>query len=109
MTRPKRKNPVLRTRQPTLPPWGRSRIALGITAAASIGRFELQQCADCGTTQYPPREACHKCLSARLHWKAQSGAGKLLSETVLHHSNDLFFASACPGASGSCSWTTGRR
>ena len=96
MTRPKRKNPVLRTRLPTLPPWGRSRVALGLTAAAAIGRFELQQCADCAAIQYPPREACHVCLSARLQWKPQSGAGKLLSETVLHHSNDLFFRERLP-------------
>ena len=96
MQRPKRKNPVLRTRQPTLPPWGRSRIALGLTAAAALGRFELQQCADCGTVQYPPREACHACLSARLPWKAQNGGGTLLSETVLHHSNDLFFRERLP-------------
>jgi NAD(P)-dependent dehydrogenase (short-subunit alcohol dehydrogenase family)/uncharacterized OB-fold protein len=96
MTRPKRKNPVLRTRQPTLPPWARSRVGLGLTAAAAVGRFELQQCADCGAVQYPPREACHACLSARLPWRAQSGAGKLLSETVLHHSNDLFFRERLP-------------
>ena len=96
MARPKRKNPVLRTRLPTLPPWGRSRVALGLTAAAAIGRFELQQCADCAAIQYPPREACHVCLSARLPWKPQSGGGKLLSETVLHHSNDLFFRERLP-------------
>ena len=96
MQRPKRKNPVLRTRLPTLPPWGRSRIALGLTAAAATGRFELQQCADCGAVQYPPREACHVCLSAHLPWQAQSGAGVLLSETVLHHSNDLFFRERLP-------------
>ena len=40
----KRKNPVLRTRLPTLPPAARSRVALGLTAAAALGRFELQQC-----------------------------------------------------------------
>ena len=96
MTRPKRKNPVLRTRQPTLPPWARSRVALGFTAAAALGRFELQQCADCGAVQYPPREACHRCLSARLPWKPHGGAGKLLSETVLHHSNDLYFRERLP-------------
>ena len=96
MQRPKRKNPVLRTRLPTLPPWGRSRIALGLTAAAATGRFELQQCADCGAVQYPPREACHVCLSAHLPWRAQGGAGVLLSETVLHHSNDLFFRERLP-------------
>src|SRR6266850_1346777 len=96
LEKPKRKNPVLRTRLPTLPPGGRSRIALGLTAAAALGRFELQQCRDCGTVQYPPREACQKCLSIRLDWKAQPQEGELLSDTVLHHSNDLFFRERLP-------------
>ena len=96
LERPKRKNPVLRTRLPTLPPAARSRTALGLTAAAALGRFELQQCRDCGTVQYPPREACQKCLSLRLDWKEQSPQGELLSETVLHHSNDLFFRERLP-------------
>jgi NAD(P)-dependent dehydrogenase (short-subunit alcohol dehydrogenase family)/uncharacterized OB-fold protein len=93
---PKRKNPVLRTRLPTLPPGARSRVALGLTAAAALGRFELQQCKDCGTVQYPPREACQKCLSTRLLWKLQDGKGELLALTNLHHSNDLFFRERLP-------------
>ena len=96
ISRPKRKNPVLRTRLPTLPPAARSRIALGLTAAAALGRFELQQCRDCGTVQYPPREACQNCLSIRLLWKPQSGEGELVASTVLHHSNDLFFRERLP-------------
>ena len=96
LTRPKRKNPVLRTRLPTLPPGARSRIALGLTAAAALGRFELQQCKDCGTVQYPPREACHKCLSTRLPWKVQRPEGSILADTQLHHSNDLFFRERLP-------------
>ena len=47
MMRPKRKNPILRTRQMNLPPGARGRVALGLTAAAAEGRFELQTCADC--------------------------------------------------------------
>ena len=66
LIRPQRKNPIQRTRLPTLPPAGRSRIALGLTAAAAEGRFALQVCRACGTTQYPPREACHACLSITL-------------------------------------------
>ena len=93
---PKKKNPVLRTRLPTLPPAARSRVALGLTAAAALGRFELQQCRDCGSVQYPPREACQHCLSIRLAWKPQSGEGELLASTVLHHSNDLFFRERLP-------------
>ena len=96
LMRPKRKNPVLRTRQMNLPPWQRGRVALGMTAAAAEGRFALQTCANCGAVQYPPREACRVCLSARLPWKTQSGMGQLLGSTTLHHSNDLFFRERLP-------------
>lgn len=99
MTEParrKRKNPILRTRVPLLPPSGRSRVALGLTAAAALGRFELQVCADCGAVQYPPREACHRCLSLALKWQPQSGDGELISETVLHHSHDVYFRDHLP-------------
>ena len=81
---------------PTLPPAARSRAALGLTAAAALGRFELQQCRDCGMVQYPPREACQKCLSILLDWKPQAPGGELLAQTVLHHSNDLFFRERLP-------------
>ena len=37
ITRPKRKNPVLRTRQPLHPPGIRSRAALGLTAVVLAG------------------------------------------------------------------------
>jgi NAD(P)-dependent dehydrogenase (short-subunit alcohol dehydrogenase family)/uncharacterized OB-fold protein len=96
LTRPPRKNPILRTRVPNLPPGSRSRVALGLTAAAARGRLELQACRDCGTVQYPPREACRVCLSQRLDWKPQNGAGELLSEATLHHSNELFYRERMP-------------
>ncbi|WP_323011563.1 SDR family NAD(P)-dependent oxidoreductase [Castellaniella sp.] len=96
LMRPRRKNPVLRTQQMNLPPWARGRVALGMTAAAAEGRFELQACDACGTLQYPPRSACHHCLSNQLVWREQDGAGELLSETTLHHSNDLFFRERLP-------------
>jgi NAD(P)-dependent dehydrogenase (short-subunit alcohol dehydrogenase family)/uncharacterized OB-fold protein len=67
-----------------------------MTAAAAEGRFELQQCDDCGAVQYPPREACHRCLSSHLKWREQSGEGELLSQTTLAHSNDLFFRERLP-------------
>ena len=53
-------------------------------------------CRDCGAVQYPPREACHRCLSARLRWRAQTGQATLLAATTLHHSNDLFFRERLP-------------
>jgi NAD(P)-dependent dehydrogenase (short-subunit alcohol dehydrogenase family)/uncharacterized OB-fold protein len=96
ITRPKRKNPVLRTRLPTLPPQARSRIALGLTAGAARGVFELQVCEECSTVQYPPREACRACLSPRLRWRPQDGAGELIAETRLHHSQELYFRERLP-------------
>src|SRR5215813_11284634 len=96
LTRPPRKNPILRTRAPTRPPDTRSRVALGLTAAAAIGRFELQVCRDCSAVQYPPREACHRCLSVRLDWQLQSGAGELISATTLHHSQEAFYRERLP-------------
>jgi NAD(P)-dependent dehydrogenase (short-subunit alcohol dehydrogenase family)/uncharacterized OB-fold protein len=94
--RPKRKNPVLRTKQMNLPPSARGRVALGITAAAAEGRLELQVCRHCGTVQYPPREACHHCVSSDLKWQPQSGEGTLLAITTLDHSNDLYFRERLP-------------
>jgi len=96
LARPRRKNPVLRTRQPLLPPGGRSRAALGLTAAAAIGRFELQVCAACGAVQYPPSEVCRGCLVGALRWREQSGLGELLSETTVHVSHDPFFRERVP-------------
>jgi NAD(P)-dependent dehydrogenase (short-subunit alcohol dehydrogenase family)/uncharacterized OB-fold protein len=94
--RPKRKNPILRTRAPTLPPDRRSRVALGLVRAAAQGALELQCCPACGAVQYPPREACVECLSIDLEWKAMSGRGELVSETTLRHSQELFFRERVP-------------
>ena len=94
--RPKRKNPILRTRSPTLPPDRRSRVALGLVRGAALGRLELQRCSACGAVQYPPREACVRCLSAELEWTVISGRGELVSETTLRHSQELFFRERMP-------------
>ncbi len=96
MNKPPRKNPVARTRQPTLPPGMRSRRALGLTAAAAEGRFDMQVCQECESVQYPPREVCHHCLSADLKWQAVNPKGKLLAMTTLEHSNDLYFRERLP-------------
>ena len=82
--------------KPLLPPGARSRAALGLTAAAALGRFELQVCDACGTAQYPPREICHRCLSGELRWREQPGTGELIADTVIHHSNDPYFRKRTP-------------
>ena len=91
-----RSSPVPPAPVPVLPPSGRSRVALGLTAAACLGRFELQVCRDCATVQYPPREACHRCLSPRLDWTLQSGEGELISQTTLTHSHNEYFRERLP-------------
>lgn len=94
--KPLRRNPALPTPQLNLPPSVRGRAALRLTAAAAHGRFELQVCDACGAVQYPPREACLLCLSPDLTWRPQSGEGRLLATTTLHHSNDLYFHERLP-------------
>jgi len=107
LMKPARKNPVLRTQQINLPPWSRGRVALGLTAAAAEGRFELQVCEQCNAVQYPPREACHRCLSPQLKWRPQGGEAALISETRLRHSNDLFFRERLPWRLGLVQLDTG--
>jgi NAD(P)-dependent dehydrogenase (short-subunit alcohol dehydrogenase family)/uncharacterized OB-fold protein len=85
-----------RTHMVPLPPSARSRVGLGLTAGAARGRLELQVCRVCATVQYPPREACHRCLSTQLDWKPQRGDGDLLAETTLHHSSDEYFRERLP-------------
>lgn len=93
---PKRKNPVRRTRLMNPPPAARTRLAMGLTAAAARGQLALQRCGDCGAYQYPPREVCHRCLSAALRWTVVEGGGQLLAATMLHHANELFFRERLP-------------
>ena len=83
-------------RENALPPVARSRTALGLAAAAAEGRFALQVCADCGAVQYPPREACPACLSARLAWREVPAGGELLAATTLHVSTNPWFRQHLP-------------
>jgi len=46
--------------------------------------MELQRCAACGRTQYPPAPACTHCGSDRLEWTKLSGAGTIVSWVVFH-------------------------
>ncbi|HEV2954879.1 MAG TPA: SDR family NAD(P)-dependent oxidoreductase [Xanthobacteraceae bacterium] len=99
--RAKPKHPLRRFPSPTLPPAARSRVALGLTGFAAQGRLALQVCRECGTVHYPPQEACRQCLSLRLDWRPQDGAGELISDTVLRHSNELYFRTRVPLRLGS--------
>lgn len=93
---PPKKDPQKRTRVPTRPSHFRSRAALGLAAAAAEGRFMLQRCSECGTLQYPPRDACASCLSADLPWMDVSPKGKLIAGTVVRTSTNVYFRERTP-------------
>lgn len=93
---PPKKDPQKRVRLPTLPSPSRSRAALGLAAAAAEGRFMLQACADCGALQYPPRDACSACLCVDLRWKDVSPLGRLIAETTVRTSTNVYFRERAP-------------
>lgn len=107
LTPPKKKDPQKRGVVPTLPPLGRSRAALGLSAAAAEGRFALQHCADCGTVQYPPRDACCRCLSVQLDWRETPAGGRVLAETAVRASPDPYFRERLPWRMGSVQLVAG--
>jgi NAD(P)-dependent dehydrogenase (short-subunit alcohol dehydrogenase family)/uncharacterized OB-fold protein len=96
LPRPKRKNPLARTRLPLLPHGQRSRTAHGLTAAAAEGRFAMQVCEDCATVLYPPRDACPHCLSVRLPFRDVDPSGRLIVETTVRISTDPYFRERMP-------------
>ncbi|MGI3171103.1 SDR family oxidoreductase [Pseudooceanicola sp. C21-150M6] len=98
MTRPvpPKKNPLLRTRVPLLPPQPRSLRAQDLAAAAALGRFALQRCSGCGTVLYPARDACPECLGQDLPLTDIAAGGQLLSETVIHSTADPYFRRLTP-------------
>ena len=51
--------------------------------ALSEGRFQIQQCKDCGKHVFYPRVACHYCGSIDLHWIEPSGRGLVYSTSVV--------------------------
>ena len=100
LVRPKRKNPLRRTRQPLYPQSIRSRTAQGLTAAAAQGRFELQKCAECSRVFYPPRDACPGCLSARVSFVPVDNRGTLTVATTIRISTDPYFRERAPWRAG---------
>lgn len=96
MPRPPRKDPRRRSVVPTLPPYSRSRAALGLDRAAAEGRFALQVCDECGAVQYPARDACRACLSGRLRWQDIPRDGTVLAVSTVHVSQEPYFRERVP-------------
>ena len=104
---PPRKDPQRVTTVPVLPPATRSRAALGLAVMAAQGRFALQVCAACEAVQYPPRDACHKCLSPDLPWHDVNPAGVLLAETTIRVSPEPYFRARMPWRMGAVQLAAG--
>ena len=107
LTRPKRKNPLKRTRLPQMPQPMRSRAAHMLTLAAAEGRFGLPTCGDCGTVHYPQRDACPSCLSGRIALAPCSSRGRLVALTTIHVSTDLYFRERMPWRIGTVAMEAG--
>lgn len=78
---PGNKDPLQRTRHPTLPPQARSRPAHLLTQAAAEGRFALPRCRGCGSYSVPARDCCPSCLAGEYVLADAPAGGKVLSLT----------------------------
>ncbi len=50
--------------------------------AVNEKRLVVQNCAECGALQYPPKPACPDCGSDKLGWKDTSGRGHIATYMV---------------------------
>ncbi len=100
LTAPLKKDPQKRTQVPVLPPIARSRAALGLGVMAAQGRFGLQVCAECSAIQYPPRDACVKCMSPDLPWQDADPCGTVMAVTTIRVSPEPYFRERMPWRMG---------
>lgn len=91
-----RGDPQAVTPPPLVPPGGRSRAGLRLTAAAARGVFALQQCGRCGAWLYPARDACPGCLSVDLVVNEAPSGGMVLAETTVRVTSEPFFRARAP-------------
>ena len=96
LKRPKRKNPLKKTRLPLSPQGVRSRTAHGLTAAAAEGRFALQVCADCGTGRLSAARRLPVVPVAPPALPRRRPGGTLVAETTVRISTDPYFRERTP-------------
>lgn len=90
-----KRDPLARKKARHTSPAARSRAMHAMSARAAQGRFALQVCTDCGTTSYPPRDACPMCWG-ELAWQDCADGGQLLCQTVIRSTTDLYFRDHLP-------------
>ncbi|MEP6867203.1 MAG: SDR family NAD(P)-dependent oxidoreductase [Novosphingobium sp.] len=89
------RDPLARKKARHLSPPARSRAMHAMSARAAQGRFVLQVCTDCGKATYPPRDACPTCWG-ELAWQDQPNGAKVLCDTIIRASTDLYFRDHLP-------------
>lgn len=94
--KPKKKNPLKRSRVPVSPPGMRSRAATAMATYAAEGRLALQHCLQCGAVQYPARELCRACLSSDLEWRDTNPTGEIIAQTTIRATPDAHFRQHLP-------------
>lgn len=104
-----KRDPQRPARVPKPLPAARSRAALGLAARAAEGRFALQLCEDCGAAQYPPRDACERCLSVTLKWRDVEPSGTLVAATTTRVTGEPHFRERGPTRSGIVALDAGPR
>ncbi|MEO7914312.1 MAG: zinc ribbon domain-containing protein, partial [Novosphingobium sp.] len=89
------RDPLARKKARHLSPPARSRAMHAMSARAAQGRFILQVCTDCGKATYPPRDVCPTCWG-ELAWQDQPNGAKVLCDTIIRASTDLYFRDHLP-------------
>jgi len=58
--------------------------------------LKYQQCNDCNTVVFYPRQHCTNCGSADLTWKTSAGRGKVYTFSVIRQNRSSFFRDLVP-------------
>jgi uncharacterized OB-fold protein len=80
----------------SLPPARRSVVSAPLQDTLRHDGLQLQVCARCDATQYPPRERCAECLADALAWQTVDGHGTVLAVSALAYSLEPWFSERLP-------------
>ena len=66
--------------------------------ATANSEFKYQQCTNCATLIWYPRQHCTGCVEGALEWKTSKGEGVIYSFSIVRQSYHPFFRSQVPYA-----------
>ena len=59
--------------------------AVDFTTYLEQGKVMTTRCRQCGTSYFPPKMDCPKCLSSDVEWVEIKGTGKLATYTIINY------------------------